>query len=53
MTSQQIRDAARDRKRNQRNRYKEAGLAEVLCRVPNNPDSIAKLRAFEKKLNNS
>jgi len=47
------REAARIRKQAQRSRYKEAGLAEVLCRVPANPTAIAKLRACEKRLNNS
>ena len=32
------------------NRYKEPGLAEVLCRVPNTPEAIAKLRNLEVKL---
>ena len=52
-TAQQQRDAARDRKRLERSRYKDAGLAEVLCRVPANPTAIAKLRACEKRLNNT
>ncbi len=51
-TAQQQRDAARDRKRQERSRYKDAGLAEVLCRIPNTPEAIAKLRNLEVKLRN-
>ena len=44
------RAAATARKRAERSRYKDAGLKEVIVRIPNNPGSLVKLRGFEKKL---
>jgi len=50
MSISQRREYDRDMKRAERSRYKEASLAEITCRVPNNPEAIIKLRAFAKKL---